>query len=246
MVTKHKPTPSQQAVSEVIEKEAISEVVSASEISTSEHTETKVSKSLPKLAHKRKRGKQYLNAKNSMPKTPQGIREAIMKLKDNSFAHFVETMELHINTLTDSVRGEVDLPYSNGKQIVVASATDKIIEELEKGIITFDLLVATPAMMPKLTKYAKMLGPRGLMPNPKAGTVGPDIDVMVKKFSGNTVRYKTEPKSPIIHLVVGKVQDPDDHLVANIEAYTNAVGKRNIRSAYLATSMSPSLQIIVQ
>ncbi len=197
-------------------------------------------------------GKKYLESRENFAKyadaQKQGgleVKEVVELLKANKKAKFVETVELHINTVDQNIKGEVLLPHSTGKVVSIAVADDVLIEKLEKGIIDFDILVTTPSMMPKLTKFAKILGPKGLMPNPKSGTVGANTTELVQKFSGNTLRYKTESKAPIIHLVVGKIDREVSVLVENINAIIKAVDGKNIKAAYLSLTMSPSIRIKV-
>lgn len=246
MSKKQKVTPSQLAMSEVLKKELDSDVTKEKETPKMPVSEKPKEVKTKKMQQARKRGKNYVNAraqaKETGTMTPQ---DAITLLQKILYTKFEETLELHINVIESALKGEVTLPHSTGKRVSVVAASDEIIEKLEKGIVDFDILVATPAIMPKLTKFAKLLGPKGLMPNPKAGTLGPNTDDLVKKFSGNTTRFKTEAKSPIIHLTIGKTKSPVEHLVANIEAYLTAVGRKNIKSAYLSSSMSPSVQITI-
>lgn len=239
-----KASPSQLAMSEVLAKET---EVTTESVDLGQKTEVSVLKteSKPKPTA-RKRGKRYLAAAKLMAaKGPLGPREATEAIQESVFSSFEESLELHVNLLEENVRGEVELPYSTGKKLSVVEADESVIEKLEKGIVDFDVLVASPAIMPKLTKFAKILGPKGLMPNPKAGTLGVNTKEMIKKFSGNTVRFKTEPKSPIIHVTVGKTKADKDHLVANIEAYLAGIGRKKIKNAFLASTMSPSVQLVI-
>lgn len=196
------------------------------------------------------RGKRYDKIKSTLDSHIKSIgnkmlsiEESVEFLKKNSSAKFAETLELHINVAEIGLKGEVLLPHSTGKTVRIAVADEAVIEKLDKNIIDFDILVSTPAMMPKLTKYAKILGPRGLMPNPKSGTVGANTADIVQKFSGNTARYKTEAKAPIIHLIVGKLDFSSDKLVDNINAYLKSVDKKNIKSAFVSSTMSPSIEL---
>jgi large subunit ribosomal protein L1 len=125
----------------------------------------------------------------------------------------------------------------------VAIADDKLIAEVEKGIINFDVLVAEPAMMAKLAKVAKVLGPRGLMPNPKNGTITPKPEEVAKKYAGGQINFKTEAKAPIIHLTVGKVSFGPAKLTDNIEALIAAIKKPNIVNVTLKSTMSPGLKL---
>lgn len=248
MGKKSKATPSQMAMSEVLEKEFKDELnpVKDEANKPAEVVETKT-KAQPQK--RRKRGSKYVSSRKKINdqsgNTAVAVADAIKLIQSVVFTSFKETLELHVNVLEVGLRGEVALPFATGKQAKVAIATDELITNMEKGIIDFDILVADVSMMPKLTKFAKILGPRGLMPNPKAGTLGPNTAELAKKFSGNTVRFKTEPKAAIIHCVIGKTNDDSAKLLANIEAFIEAISRKNIKDAFLCSSMSPSVEIIL-
>jgi len=114
---------------------------------------------------------------------------------------------------------------------------------LEKGKIEFDVLVTHPSFMPKLAKFAKVLGPKGLMPNPKAGTVSTKPEEVVKKFEKGMLRWKTEAKFPLIHQMIGKISFEEKKLIANAEKFIEAVGKTHIKNAFIKTTMSPSIKL---
>lgn len=171
------------------------------------------------------------------------LDQALEALKKFKKAKFDETVELHINVKEKSTSGQVTLPHGTGKTLNIKVADDAIIAEVEKGKINFDILVATPSMMPKLARVAKVLGPRGLMPNPKNGTITENTDEAVKKLSAGQITYKTEPVSPIIHIAVGKVSFEDKQLKENISTLLSSVGAANINSATLKSTMSPGIKL---
>ncbi len=244
MSKNQKPSPSQLAMSEVLKKE-LEESGEVVKTEDSKAQPNATSQAKP-VQSPRKRGKKYTQSVEKLGKrSPMQIADAIHTIQKLVYSNFPETMELHVNLMEPNVRGEVDLPFSTGKKISVVAADESLIERLEKGIVDFDVLVSTPMMMPKLTKYAKLLGPKGLMPNPKAGTLGPNTDELIRKFSGNTTRFKSESKSPIIHVIVGKTNMPAENLQANIDAYVDAIGRKKIKSAFLASTMSPSVGLII-
>lgn len=153
-------------------------------------------------------------------------------------------IDLHLNVLETGLRGEIKVPYSTGKTIKIEIFSDKTITALNNNEFNFDVLLATPADMPKLAKYAKVLGPKGLMPNPKNGTVTPDPATRAKQMSsGATVTYKTEPKFPIIHLSLGKTSQKLEELTANLIAVIKEVGLTKIKSAYLTSTQTPSVRL---
>lgn len=200
-----------------------------------------------KKLRKRTRGKNYQEAKKKIDKNKKhGVKMAISILKKIKFTKFDETVELHINTKENNLKGEVILPHGTGKETRVAIIDDKILAEIERGNLNFDILVTHPSFMPKLVKFAKILGPKGLMPNPKAGTISDKPEEAAKKFKGGAVRFKTEAKFPIIHQAVGKLSFKDEALMENITVFLRAVGTSKIESTFLKSSMSPSIRLDVE
>jgi large subunit ribosomal protein L1 len=189
-------------------------------------------------------GKKHKDAKKKVDDTKVYVlTEAVALLKKIKYANFDESVELHLNVIEDGLKGEVELPNSTGKTVKVKIVDDKVIEELEKGVIDFDVLVTHPSFMPKLAKFARTLGPKGLMPNPKAGTVSPHPEEVVKKFEKGVLRWKTEPKFPLVHQLIAKGSHEDAKIVENAKAFITAVGKGHISAAYIKTTMSPALMI---
>jgi large subunit ribosomal protein L1 len=170
-------------------------------------------------------------------------KEAIELLKKNIKTKFVSSLELHLNTLEKGIKQNVPLPFGTGKQVKVAVVSDELLISIEKGIIDFDVLITHPSFMPRLAKFAKVLGPKGLMPNPKNGTVTPNVEKAVADFSKGQVQVKTESEAPIIHQLIGKIDMKTEELEANIIAIVEAVKKNKIKSAYLAGTMSSSVKL---
>jgi ribosomal protein L1 len=179
------------------------------------------------------------------PSKVYSLNEGLELLKSLQRGKFDETVELHINTASTGITGSITLPHGTGKKTRVAIATENLIAEVEKGKIDFDILVADPAMMPKLAKVAKVLGPRGLMPNPKAGTITSKPDEVVKKYEGGQLNFKTEAKNPIMHLTVGKMSFGTEKLAENIDAMISAIKRPNIIDITLKSTMSPGVKIQV-
>lgn len=193
---------------------------------------------------KQARGKKYLEVKKLVDRTKTySLSEAVVLLKKLRTAKFDESVEVHLNVDETGLRGEVEMPNSIGKTVRIKIVDDKLLSDLEKGKIEFDILITHPSYMPKLAKYAKVLGPRGLMPNPKAGTVSPKPEEVAKKFEKGTLRWKTEPKFPLIHQMVGKISHKDTALVENIQAFLKSVGQAHITSAFIKSTMSPGIKI---
>jgi len=207
----------------------------------------KEEKTPKKNVSKKVRGKKYLEAKKKMgEKKMVKLTEAIELLKKAKYAAFDESVDLHINVVKTGLRGEVELPHSTGKVVRVAIVSDTVLEQLANGKIEFDVLITHPSFMSKLARFAKVLGPKGLMPNPKAGTVSTTPEEVAKKFMKGTLRWKTEPKFPIIHQMVGKLSYDSKNLVENAQAFIDAVGKTQIKSVFITSSMGLSVGIEIE
>lgn len=209
----------------------------------SEIAEKKVVKK-PQPTKKKSRGKKYAQVAALVDRDKiYSLTEALEILPKLKTANFDETVELHINTIEAGISGTLNLPHGTGKQMRVAVADDAVLAEVEKGKITFDILLATPQMMPKLARVAKVLGPRGLMPNPKAGTITNDVEEAKKKYAGGQMNYKTETKIPVVHLTVGKLSFGPEKLKENIQTALNSVQAKNIRKVVLKSTMSPGIKL---
>ncbi len=200
----------------------------------------------------RVRSKRYVEAASLVDKSKTyPLTDAVSLVKKTSLTMFDGSVELHINLNPASMgekkdlRGSVSLPHGTGKQVRVLIADDTIVADVAEGKINFDILVATPAMMPKLAKVARILGPKGLMPNPKTGTVTEDAVKRAKELTTGKVNFKTEPDQPLIHMIVGKVSFDDKKLEDNVTAILNAVGRGKIAKATLASTMGPGVKIEV-
>lgn len=199
----------------------------------------------PQLRRVRVTGKNTKAARKKIDKTKvYPLADAVKLVQDMSFAKFDETVEVHLN-LRESVRGEVQLPHGTGKKLNVAIVDDKVLKKIEAGDIDFDVLIASPSTMSKVVPFARVLGPKGLMPNPKNGTVAEDPKEAAEKFKGGSINFKSEPKAHIIHQTVGKVSFKPAQLVENVETFMKAVGMKNIRTAFISASMTPSVQVEV-
>lgn len=173
------------------------------------------------------------------------LSEALEVLKKVNLAKFDETVELHINTTEAGINGTVKLPHGTGKEIRIAVASDALLQKIESGKIDFDILIATPDIMPKLAKVAKVLGPKGLMPNPKNGTISENPEEAMKKFQGGQISFKTESKVPVMHLTVGKLSFGDEKLSENIRTIIAAIKKDRITQIVLKSTMSPAIRLQV-
>lgn len=189
------------------------------------------------------------------------IPEAVDMVKKLNYAKFNATLEAHLSTAQTGIRGLVSLPYADGRKLRILVfghlpepseyegiffGNDSTIESISAGKVDFDLIITTPEWMPKLAKVAKILGPKGLMPNPKNGTIvsGEDgLKKAVEGFQGGKTEYKTEAKTPIIHLGLGKLDQPTEELSANVKILLQTVGKTRIKKVSLSPTMGPSVKV---
>jgi large subunit ribosomal protein L1 len=224
-----------------------------------------------------RKGKKYQSVAGKIDKSKlYSVKEALKLAEETSTTKFDSTVELHIRLGVDprhadqNIRASLALPEGTGKSVKVAvfaeaddvvkakaagadiAGTDEFIQQLEKGIIDFDILVATPAVMPKLGKYARVLGPKGLMPSPKSGTVTTDVAKAIKEVKAGKVEYRVDSNG-IVHLGIGKVSFGAARLeknatavISSIKAAKPASVKGNyLISAYISTSMGPSVKLSV-
>lgn len=189
------------------------------------------------------RSEKYKAAKAKVDPTKlYALSEAIKLMKDTSYTSFDGTVELHTVLKKDGVSVNVKLPHSAGKAKIVEFADDKTLAKLKAGKVDFDVLLATADMMPKLVPFAKLLGPKGLMPNPKSGTLVKSA-AEAKSFGGNSITIKTEKKAPLTHTAVGKVSQKEAELAANIEAALAALGKTQVVKASISATMGPGVKL---
>lgn len=192
------------------------------------------------------RGKKYTEAKAKInPTKLYPLKEALALVKETSYSKFDGAVELHLVVKKTGASARVTLPHTAGKEKKIEIASEETVKKLTDGKIDFDVLLATPEMMPKLVPFARLLGPKGLMPNPKNGTLISDVK-KADSFSGKTLSVKTEKEAPLIHTVVGKVSQADKELVENSEAIFKSLGgTKQIIKAYAKASMGPSVKIAI-
>jgi len=203
--------------------------------------------------------------------------EAVEALKGMPHPRFDETVDLVLCLGIDArqtdqqVRGSASLPHGTGKsrRVVVfcetedaarvlelgavAAGADDLIERIQGGWLDFDVVIASPSLMPRVGRLGRLLGPKGLMPSPRTGTVTPDVVRAVVEFQGGRVEYRTDAGGNL-HVPLGKVSFPTQHLVDNLEALVEQVKTvrpatakgRFIRKAYLSTSMGPAVPVAVE
>lgn len=199
--------------------------------------------------------------------------EAIKEVKENAKASFDETIEVHINLNLDvkkadqNIRTTVNLPHGTGKEIKVATMsagkisksdlqlTESDVSKLESGQIKpkidFDVLIVEPKFMAKLAKLGAILGPAGVMPNPKTGTVTDDVEKAVESFKKGKVELRNEQNFPIIHAIIGKVSYTEKQLEENLMEVLNALKQSKpskakpdwMRNCYLTSTMGKAVQV---
>ena len=213
-------------------------------IITEVNSEGEVVKKSNKKIVEKVRGKKYIESKKKFDNVKvYSITEAIKLVKETSYSKFDGTMELHMIVKKTGISAQITLPHQAGKTKKIEIASDETIEKLKNNKIDFDILVATSEMMPKLVPFARLLGPKGLMPNPKNGTLVPD-DKKAKSFSTGSVVLKTEKEAPLIHTVIGKVSQDNKELAENLEAILKAFGgSKQIDKAYIKATMGPSVKV---
>ncbi len=189
------------------------------------------------------RGKKYLANKAKVDRNKlYDLSAAIELAKTTSYSKFDGTIELHLLVKKEGINVNVVLPHATGKAKKIEVASDATIEKLKTGKVDFDVLLATPEMMQKLVMFAKILGPRGMMPNPKNGTLI-KTEADAKKYAADALVVKTEKKTPVIHTIAGKVSMTEPQIQENVAAIFKAIGKPQILKAYIKASMGPSVKI---
>ena len=224
---------------------------------------------MPKLSRRQKENKEKAINSNYT-----NLEEALQLLKDTSTAKFIESVEIHANLNIDpkytdqQLRTTVTLPNGTGKTTKIAVLTspdnideattagadlvgsDDLIQEISQGNLDFDLLIATPEMMPKLAKLGRVLGPKGLMPSPKSGTVTSTLTDTLTEFKKGKFEYKAD-KTGVVHVSFGKANFTDEQLVENLTALygsielnrPSGVKGKYFKSLFICTSMGPSLKL---
>ena len=191
----------------------------------------------------RVRGKKYVAARKKYDINKlYSLTEAIELVKSTSLSKFDGKIEAHILGMDIGNIGEISFPHLElgSKKIVILN--DEILAEIKDGKINFDILIATPITMPKLLPFAKLLGPKGLMPNPKNGTLTDKPEESQKRLSVAKTMIKSEKKAPVIHQVVGKVSQKTEDIIANINELIKVVKFVKIKKFVLCATMGPGIK----
>lgn len=242
-------------------------------LSDADEAEKPKQHSNPTRTRLERRGKAFRkNAEQLEAGKAYSLTEAIALAKKTSHVKFDASVELHINLSVDprqadqNIRDNLVLPAGTGRTVRIAVLTeddaaalkdgadiagvDNLLAELEKGIMNFDILISTPALMGRLGKYARSLGPRGLMPNPKSGTVTNDVQKAIAEAKAGKVEYRVDTTG-IVHLGVGKVSFTETQLLDNVQAVLTSIKNNKpasikstyFKAAHLATTMGPSIMV---
>lgn len=191
--------------------------------------------------------KKYRNAVKDLDlKTSYDKTEALELVKKTSYSKFDGTVEAHIKLSVENQRAVITLPHGTGKERKVTAVTadnvEDMVKQIEAGKIDFDVLLATPDVMSKLSKVARVLGPRKLMPSPKSGTVTGDIEKAKAEFGSGRIEFKQD-KGGAIHQAIGKVSMDTDKLLANLDVLLNALPANKITSVVLTPTMGPGIKV---
>lgn len=206
--------------------------------------EAVVEKAAIKKRDRRRSGK-YRAVRAQIDKTKKYDPFAAVELvKKLSYSSFDGTITAHVVVKEVGATASLTLPHSTGKSLRVAIVTEDVLADIAAGKLDFDVLVSAPQFMPKLARFAPVLGPKGLMPNPKNGTLTGNPEAQKKKLEGGTMSVKTEKKAPLMHIRIGKTSMDTKELVANLEAIIKSLGTKVERVAIAAT-MSPGVKVAV-
>lgn len=210
-------------------------------------SETPVEETSNVIKKARVRGKKYQAARKKVDSNKlYSLSDAIKLVKETSFSSFEGKIEAHVTVLDIGNCGEIVFPHleTSSKKIVILN--DAILAEIKDGKVNFDILIATPATMPKLLPFARVLGPKGLMPNPKSGTLTDKPEEAVKKLSVAKTMIKTEKKAPVVHIIIGKVSQPEKELAANVTELIRVIKPIKIKKLTLCATMGPSVKILIE
>ena len=225
-----------------LEQKAVTKEVVKEKKETTEKVEEQKTTSAKKV--KKSRSKKYLAAKKKIDiNSYYTVNQAVKLVKETSLSKFPAKVEAHLVVAETGNLGEINFPHfeSTSKKVVILN--DTILKEIKDGQLNFDILVATPATMPKLLPLAKVLGPKGLMPNPKNGTLTDKPQDAVKKLAAAKTIIKTEKKAPVVHMVVAKLDQATKEIEANLNELIDTLRSKKIKKISICSTMGPSVKI---
>lgn len=226
-----------------VQSESVEQKAVVDETPTEETVEV-VDETVHKIRTAKVRGKKYQSAKKKVDVSKfYPLKEAVKLVKETSISKFDGKVEAHVTVFDIGNIGEINFPHleSSSKKVVILN--DAILAEIKEGQVNFDILIATPSTMPKLLPFARILGPKGLMPNPKNGTLTDKPEESVKKLSAAKTVIKTEKKAPIIHIIVGKVSQDAKELEANVTELIKIIKANKIKKIALCATMGPCVKV---
>lgn len=215
--------------------------------SKSSQFETSESDSTSKqITTSRSRGKRYVTTRSLVDRTlDYPLADAIDLVIKTSYSKFIGTITADLVVKEIGDQGTLTFPHSTGKTITVEIASEETLTKLEKGVIDFDILLTEPAFVPKLAKYARLLGPKGLMPNPKNGTITAQPAKRKKELEAGAVTIKSERKAPLCHVIIGNTKMPKSELLANASTLLTTL-KGRILKMTLSATMGPGVKVKVE
>lgn len=207
-----------------------------------QQSKDKTAAAKPKSA-KKQRSKKYQAVRSKVDKTKHyDLFSAVELVKRLSYTSFEGTISAHLTVKEQGLTKTIDFPHKTGQNLQVEIADDKTLKKIEQGNIDFDVLLAAPDMMSKITKHAPILGPQGLMPNPKNNTLTPNPEQRKKELEAGKITLKTERKAPLIHIPVGKTEMETQKIVENLQALIKAFGPK-LTKMTIAATMSPGVKV---
>lgn len=232
-------------IKEKVEKAAKKEAKAEKKEAIEEKIEAKAKEEAKKpKATQKPRSKNYRSVRTQVNRTQSyPLDKACDLVIKTSYSSFPGTVSAELVLKDQNTQADLTFPHATGKTVRVAIADETLLTKIEKGELDFDILVTKPEFMPKLAKFARILGPKGLMPNPKNQTIVADPEKRAKELSAGKTTVKTEKKAPLMHVTLGKTDMGAAQLKDNAEALIKAVGGRKIVKLVLSATMSPGIKV---
>jgi large subunit ribosomal protein L1 len=246
-------TTQEKKAKKALEKNKVEETIQATEPQKAQEveavtTDLSIEQEAPPIKKvAKKRSKKYLAAKAKIDVNKYySLTKAIELVKETSLSKFEGKIEAHVTVTEIASLGEINFPHLQSASKKVVILNDAILAEIKEGNLNFDILIATPVTMPKLLPLARVLGPKGLMPNPKNGTLTDKPEDSLKKLSVSKTVIKTEKKAPVVHIIVGKTSQKNEEIAANIEELIKTIKTNRIKKLVICATMGPSVKIEIK